>query len=45
MVPVLPGEGEHMQSWGGMGGVCRMIIAVHNLMVLQFSLLTQWIPG
>ena len=28
-----------------MEGVCRVVITVHNLMGLEFSLLTQWMPG
>ena len=28
--------------WGGMEGVCRVVIAVKNPMDFEFSLLTKW---
>ena len=44
VVPVLPGEGEHMNPWGGMEGVCRVVITMYDLLSCEFILSTEWMP-
>ena len=44
VVPVLPGKEEHMQSLGGMEGVCRVIITMYDPVSGEFSLSAQWMP-
>ena len=41
MVPVLPGEGEHKQPWGGIEDVYGVAITMHYPMGLEFSLSNQ----